>query len=218
MFPSPSVRSDDVDLTKRQQEIFDFIKKYSAKHGYPPTVRDIGKAVGLASSSTVHAHLANLEKVGLLRRDPSKPRALELLDRAVEQAVDTVKSVVRPGVPLIGSVAAGQPVLAEENIEDYIQVPSEAGGETGDFLLRVRGDSMVDAGILEGDMVVVRRQETAKNSEIVVALVGEEATVKRFFREADHVRLQPENDALEPIRSREVKVLGRVVGVMRRVA
>jgi len=217
MFPSPSVRSDDVDLTKRQQEIFDFIKKYSAKHGYPPTVRDIGKAVGLASSSTVHAHLSNLEKVGLLRRDPSKPRALELLDRAVEQAVDTVKSVVRPGVPLIGSVAAGQPVLAEENIEDYIQVPSEAGGETGDFLLRVRGDSMVDAGILEGDMVVVRRQETAKNSEIVVALVGEEATVKRFFKEKDHVRLQPENSTYEPIRSKDVQIVGRVVGLLRTV-
>ena len=207
-----------MDLTKRQQEIFDFIKKYSAKHGYPPTVRDIGKAVGLASSSTVHAHLANLEKVGLLRRDPSKPRALELLDRAVEQAVDTVKSVVGgQGVPLIGSVAAGQPVLAEENIEDYIQVPSEAGGETGDFLLRVRGDSMVDAGILEGDMVVVRRQETAKNNEIVVALVGEEATVKRFFKEKDHVRLQPENTAYEPIRSKDVQVVGRVVGLLRTV-
>lgn len=206
-----------MDLTKRQQEIFDFIKKYSAKHGYPPTVRDIGKAVGLASSSTVHAHLANLEKVGLLRRDPSKPRALELLDRAVEQAVDTVKSVVRPGVPLIGSVAAGQPVLAEENIEDYIQVPTEAGGETGDFLLRVRGDSMIDAGILEGDMVVVRRQQTAKNNEIVVALVGEEATVKRFFKESDHVRLQPENTAYEPIRSKDVQVVGRVVGLLRTV-
>jgi len=206
-----------VDLTKRQQEIFDFIKKYSAKHGYPPTVRDIGKAVGLASSSTVHAHLANLEKVGLLRRDPSKPRALELLDRAVEQAVDTVKSVVRPGVPLIGSVAAGQPALAEENIEDYIQIPTEAGGESADFLLRVRGDSMCDAGILEDDMVVVRRQETALDGEIVVALVGEEATVKRFFKEKDHIRLQPENDAYEPIRSKDVQLVGRVVGLLRAV-
>src|SRR3954465_11418598 len=206
------------DLTKRQQEIFEFIKKYSAKHGYPPTVRDIGKAVGLASSSTVHAHLANLEKVGLLRRDPSKPRALELLDRAVESAMDSVRNVVRPGVPLVGAVQAGQPVLAEENIEDYIQIPSEAGGESADFLLRVRGDSMQDAGILEDDMVAVRRQETPHDGQIVVALVGEEATVKRFFKESDHVRLQPENDTLEPIRSREVRVLGRVVGVMRRVA
>jgi repressor LexA len=217
MFPSPSVRSDDVDLTKRQQEIFEFIKKYSAKHGYPPTVRDIGKAVGLASSSTVHAHLSNLEKVGLLRRDPSKPRALELLDRTVGAAVESVKNVVRPGVPLVGAVAAGQPVLAEENIEDYIQIPTEAGGETADFLLRVRGDSMRDAGILEDDMVVVRRQDTAGDGEIVVALVGEEATVKRFFKESDHVRLQPENDAYEPIRSKDVQLVGRVVGLLRTV-
>jgi len=201
-----------MDLTKRQQEIFDFIKRYSAKYGYPPTVRDIGKAVGLASSSTVHAHLANLEKVGLLRRDPSKPRALELLDRAV----DSVKSVVRPnGLPLVGQVAAGQPVLAEENIEDYVEVPPLVGGEDGEFLLRVRGESMRDAGILEGDLVVVRPQQTATDGEIVVALVGEEATVKRFFQESDHIRLQPENETMEPIRSKDVRVLGRVVGLMR---
>jgi repressor LexA len=203
------------DLTKRQQEIFDFIKKYSAKYGYPPTVRDIGKAVGLASSSTVHAHLANLEKVGLLRRDPSKPRAIEMLDRAA----GAVKSVVSPtGLPLVGSVAAGQPILAEENIEDYVQVPEIAGGDDGEFVLRVRGESMLNAGILPGDFVVVRPQETADDGEIVVALVGEEATVKTFYRESDHVRLQPENDAMEPIRSREVRVLGRVVGVFRKVA
>jgi repressor LexA len=206
------------DLTKRQQEIFDFIKRYSAKQGYPPTVRDIGKAVGLASSSTVHAHLANLEKAGLLRRDPTKPRALELLDRAA-QAADAVKAAVRsPGLPLIGQVAAGQPILAEENIEDYVQVPPLAGGEDGEFVLTVRGESMKTAGILPGDFVVVRRQETASDGDIVVALVGEEATVKRFFRERDHVRLQPENETMEPIRSREVRVLGRVVGVFRKVA
>jgi repressor LexA len=205
----------DFDLTKRQQEIFDFIKKYSAKYGYPPTVRDIGKAVGLASSSTVHAHLANLEKIGLLRRDPSKPRALELLDRAAEG----VKSLVQPnGLPLVGHVAAGQPVLAEENIEDYVDVPAVAGGEEGEYLRRVRGDSMKNAGILEGDFVVVRPQETAQDNDIVVALVGEEATVKRFFRENDHVRLQPENPAMEPIRSKEVRVLGQVVGVLRKVS
>jgi repressor LexA len=204
----------DLNLTKRQQEIFDFIKRYSSRHGYPPTVRDIGKAVGLASSSTVHAHLANLEKVGLLRRDPSKPRAIEMLDKAVEG----VKSVVRPnGLPLVGQVAAGQPVLAEENIEEYVEVPGLAGGADGEYLLRVRGDSMKDAGILEGDHVAVRPQSTAKDGQIVVALVGEEATIKRFFKEADHVRLQPENPAMEPIRSREVRVLGRVVGVMRKV-
>ena len=205
----------DLNLTKRQQEIFDFIKRYSSRHGYPPTVRDIGKAVGLASSSTVHAHLANLEKVGLLRRDPSKPRAIEMLDKAVEG----VKNVVRPnGLPLVGQVAAGQPVLAEENIEEYVEVPGLAGGEDGEYLLRVRGDSMKGAGILEGDYVAVRPQNTAKDGQIVVALVGEEATIKRFFNQADPVRLQPENSAMEPIRSREVRVLGRVVGVMRKVS
>jgi len=206
-----------VDLTKRQQEIFDFIKKYSSLHGYPPTVRDIGKAVGLASSSTVHAHLANLEKVGLLRRDPSKPRAIELLDRAVGSAVESVRNAVRPGIPLVGAVQAGQPVLAEENIEDYVQIPGEAGGEAADMLLRVRGDSMRDAGILEDDLVVVRRQETADDGDIVVALVGDEATVKRFFREKDHIRLQPENDAYEPIRTKEAELVGKVVGLLRTV-
>src|SRR4030088_3372809 len=200
-----------MDLTKRQQEIFDFIKRYSAKYASPPTVRDIGKAVGLASSSTVHAHLANLERIGLLRRDPSKPRAFELLDKTVQG----VKSLVRPGLPLVGQGAAGQPVLAEENIEDYVQTPSFAGGEDGEYVLRVKGESMRDAGILEGDLVVVKPQETARDGEIVVALIGEEATVKRFFRESDHVRLQPENAAMEPIRSREVRVLGKVVGLMR---
>jgi repressor LexA len=211
-----------VDLTKRQQEIFDFIKSYSSKHGYPPTVRDIGKAVGLASSSTVHAHLANLEKAGLLRRDPSKPRALELLDRAVEGVRDTVQQGVQSivgatGLPVVGQVAAGAPILAEENIEDYVQVPAEAGGESGQFILKVRGESMIDAGILEGDFVVVRKQETAADGEIIVARVGEEATVKRFFREADHIRLQPENATMEPIRTREVEILGKVVGLFRSV-
>jgi repressor LexA len=201
-----------VDLTKRQQEIFEFIKRYSARYGYPPTVRDIGKAVGLASSSTVHAHLANLEKVGLLRRDPTKPRAIELLDRAV----GGVRNIVKPiGLPLVGQVAAGQPILAEENVEDYIQTPAVVGGEDGEYLLRVRGESMKDAGIIEGDLVVVRPQETANDGDIIVALVGEEATVKRFFQEADHIRLQPENDAMEPIRTKEVRVLGRVIGLMR---
>jgi repressor LexA len=204
-----------MDLTKRQQEIFDFIKRYSARYGYPPTVRDIGKAVGLASSSTVHQHLANLEKIGLLRRDPSKPRAIELLDRAVQEVRNIVGS--HDGLPLVGSVAAGQPVLAEENIEEYVHVPDIAGGESGEYLLRVRGESMKDAGILEGDLVVVRSQDTADDGDIVVALVGEEATVKRYFLESDHVRLQPENEAMEPIRSREVRILGRVVGLMRTI-
>jgi repressor LexA len=213
-----------VDLTKRQQEIFEYIKRYSAKYGYPPTVRDIGKAVGLASSSTVHAHLANLEKLGLLRRDPSKPRAIELLDRvredvgsAVGTAVESALGVLRQGLPLVGHVAAGSPILAEENIEDYVQVPPIAGGDVGEYILRVRGESMKDAGILGGDFVVVRPQDTATDGEIIVALVGEEATVKRFFRESDHIRLQPENEAMEPIRSKEVRILGRVVGVFRSV-
>jgi repressor LexA len=210
-----------MDLTKRQQEIFDFIRKYSAKYGYPPTVRDIGKAVGLASSSTVHAHLANLEKIGMLRRDPSKPRAIELLDRvdrAVNNAVGSVRSIVAgEGLPLLGTVAAGQPMLAEGNIEDYVSVPEIAGGGDGQYLLRIRGESMKDAGILEGDFVVVRSQDSARDGDVVVALLGEEATVKRFFREPDHIRLQPENETMEPIRSREVKVLGRVVGLLRSV-
>jgi repressor LexA len=201
----------ELKLTKRQQEIFDFVKRYVGEHGYPPTVRDIGKAIGLASSSTVHAHLANLEKLGLLRRDPTKPRAIEVLK-------DKAKLVVTPtGLPVVGQVAAGQPVLADENIEEYVPVPGIAGGDDGEFVLRVKGDSMKDAGILEGDFVIVRRQETAGDGDIVVALVGEEATVKRFFREDDHVRLQPENEAMEPIRTREAQVLGRVVGLCRRV-
>ena len=147
------------DLTKRQQEIFDFIKKYSAGHGYPPTVRDIGKAVGLASSSTVHAHLANLEKLGLVRRDPTKPRAIELLDRAVDAAKNVVSG--NSGLPLVGRVAAGVPITAEENIEEYIDVPPILGGDEGQFILAVQGDSMVDVGILNGDYVVVRPQDTA---------------------------------------------------------
>jgi repressor LexA len=203
----------DLKLTKRQQEIFEFIKRYSSEHGYPPTVRDIGKAIGLTSSSTVHAHLSNLEKLGLVRRDPTKPRALELLGQAAKKVVPGPS-----GLPLVGRVAAGAPVLAEENIEEYVDVPDIAGGDAGEYVLRVHGESMKDAGILEGDYVVFRPQDTASDGEIVVALVGEEATVKRFFKEADHVRLQPENDALEPIRSREVRVLGRVVGVFRQVA
>jgi repressor LexA len=201
-----------MDLTKRQQEIFDFIKRYSAKNGYPPTVRDIGKAVGLASSSTVHAHLANLEKLGVLKRDPTKPRAIEVL-------VDKAKAVVTPnGLPLVGEVAAGQPVLADENIQEYVPVPQIAGGDEGEFVLRVKGDSMKNAGIFQDDYVVVRPQETATNGDIVVAMLEGEATVKRFYKEKERVRLQPENDALEPIYAREVEILGRVVGVCRRVA
>ena len=186
----------DLKMTKRQQEIFTFIKRYASKYGYPPTVREIGKAVGLASSSTVHAHLANLEKYGVLRRDPTKPRAIELLFDKAKRAVAPDEGML----PLVGRVAAGQPVLAEENIEDYVQVPSVAGGDEGEYVLQVSGESMRDAGILAGDYVVVRPQNTAGDGDIIVALLGDEATVKRFFRERDHVRLQPENPAMEPIR------------------
>src|SRR5919112_4492486 len=196
------------DLSKRQREIFDFISRYLSSHGYPPTVREIGKAVGLHSSSTVHAHLSKLESLGVLKRDPSKPRALEVM-------VQRAKKAVRPsGLPLVGQVAAGEPVLAEENIEDYLEVPDVVGGEDGDYILRVRGESMKDAGILEGDFVVVHPTERARDGEIVVALLGdEEATVKRFFREKDKVRLQPENKRMKPIRTKEATILGRVVGV-----
>ncbi len=205
----------DLDLTKRQKEIFDFIGKYAAKTGYPPTVREIGKAVGLHSSSTVHAHLANLEKIGLLRRDPSKPRAIEMLIGTANRA----KDAIRPpsGLPLVGHVAAGEPILAEENIEEYLEVPDVIGGEDGDYILQIRGESMKNAGIIEADYVIVRPAEDAADGEIVVALIGEEATCKRFFREKDHIRLQPENEEMEPIITTEAKVLGKVVGVFRKV-
>jgi repressor LexA len=202
-------------LTDRQRQIVDFVTEYFDGHGYPPTVREIGEAVGLASPSTVHAHLANLERAGLLRRDPTKPRALELTQRATAGPPRRLDEA--PALPLLGEIAAGGPLLAEENIEDYVRVPEplSRGGE--EFLLRVKGDSMVNAGILDGDVVVVRRQDTAAEGEIVVALVGEEATVKRFFKEEDHIRLQPENTTMEPIRTRDVSIVGRVVGVFRKV-
>ena len=202
------------ELTARQREIWTFVLDYSDRHGYPPTVREIGEAVGLASPSTVHAHLANLERAGLLRRDPTKPRALEVVGRA--RASD-VEPAALPKLPLLGQIAAGGPLLAEQNVEDEIAVPETLHG---DFLLRVKGDSMIEAGILEGDLVVVQRAQDARNGEIVVALAGDdetadEATVKRFFRENGRVRLQPENSALEPIYADYVQILGKVVGVFR---
>jgi len=201
-------------LTGRQQEIWDFLVDYVDTHGYPPTVREIGEAVGLASPSTVHAHLANLERAGLLKRDPTKPRAVELVGRERAEAPSTVERL-----PLVGQIAAGGPLLAEQNIEDHLAVPETL---RGDFLLRVRGDSMINAGILDGDIVVVQRAQEARNGEIVVALAGDdesadEATVKRFFRENGRVRLQPENDALDPIFSAHVQILGRVTGVFRQL-
>jgi repressor LexA len=200
-----------MDLTKRQREIFDYIRRYLRKYGYPPTVREIGTALGLHSPSTVHAHLAKLEQIGLLRRDPSKPRAIEVMMGRARKVLSG------PGVPVVGNVAAGEPIIAEENIEDYYEVPSVIGGETGDYILKVRGDSMKDAGILEGDFVVVRPADEAKNGEIVVALLGDEATVKRFYRERNAIRLQPENKAHKPIRTQDAELLGKVVGVFRAV-
>ena len=200
-------------LTGRQQEIWDFLVDYVDRHGYPPTVREIGEAVGLASPSTVHAHLANLERAGLLKRDPTKPRALELVGRA--PAAAPVAEL--PKLPLVGQIAAGGPLLAEENIEDHVAVPERLNG---DFLLRVKGDSMVNAGILDGDLLVIQRAQDARNGDIVVALAGDdesadEATVKRYFREDGRVRLQPENDAMEPIYAQHVQILGTVKAVFR---
>ena len=205
-------------LTTRQQEIWQFLAAYVDEHGYPPTVREIGDAVGLASPSTVHAHLANLERAGLLRRDPTKPRAIELVGRKREQA--PAPAVSPPMLPLVGQIAAGGPLLAEEAIEDQIAVP-EPLGRDADFLLRVKGESMIEAGILDGDIVVVRKQTDARTGEIVVALVGDdesadEATVKTFHRERDgRIRLQPENAALEPLYPEHVEILGKVTGVFR---
>ncbi len=202
-------------LSGRQQEIWDFLVEYVDRHGYPPTVREIGEAVGLASPSTVHAHLANLERGGYLKRDPTKPRALELIGH--ERRAATAAPEAESRLPLVGQIAAGSPLLADENVEDFLTVPETF---RADFLLRVKGDSMVDAGILDGDVVAIRRQQTAQNGEIVAALAGEdesadEATVKRFFRENGRVRLQPENAALEPIYAEHVEILGKVVGVFR---
>lgn len=202
------------ELTDRQRQILDYIRAEIHRCGYPPSVREIGEAVGLSSSSTVHSHLAALEAKGLLRRDPSKPRALEVLDyRDTERAIDYGQ--VR-AVPLVGQVAAGTPILAAENIEATMTLPAEMADEQT-FILRVRGDSMIEAGIMDGDFVVVRQQTTAQNGEIVVALLGEESTVKRFFKEADRIRLQPENHTMEPIYSRDVQVMGKVVALFRRL-
>lgn len=206
----------DRDLTDRQRQVLDFIKSETQRQGFPPTVRDIGAAVGLSSSSTVHAHLDALEAKGLIRRDPSKPRALEVLDRD-----RSVPRPLRPSnvveLPVVGSVAAGVPTLAAENIESTIPLPTELVRDDATFVLRVKGESMIGVGIFDGDYVVVRQQPTAANGDIVVAQIDDEATVKRFFREADRIRLQPENPTMEPIYSRDVTVLGKVVAVFRRM-
>ena len=206
------------ELTGRQREIWSFLVDYVDRHGYPPTVREIGGAVGLASPSTVHAHLANLERAGLLCRDPTKPRALELVGRvkAAGQSAEAVTAEL-PRLPLLGQIAAGGPLLADENVEDELAVPENL---RGDFLLRVKGESMIEAGILDGDLVIVQRTQDARNGEIVVALAGDdetadEATVKTFYRENGRVRLQPENASMAPIYAQHIQILGRVVGVFR---
>lgn len=205
------------ELTARQREILDFIRAEIHRRGFPPSVREIGEAVGLSSSSTVHSHLAALEAKGLLRRDPSKPRALEVLDyRDTERGID-YENV--QAVPLVGQVAAGAPILAAENIEATLPLPSSFAGE-GTFILRVKGESMVDAGILDGDFVVVRQQQDASNGDIVVAMINEESTVKRFFHEGGRVRLQPENATMDPIYADghvDFAILGKVVALFRRI-
>ena len=201
-------------LTKRQQQIFDFILSEIHKKGYPPSVREIGKAFGLSSSSTVHSHLSALEQKGLIRRDPGKPRALEVFDfRETQSAVSPSK--VR-AIPLVGRIAAGSPILAQENIEDTLPFPAELADENA-FMLSVQGDSMIEAGILDGDYLVVRQQNTASNGDIVIAMLGDEATVKRFYKEKDHIRLQPENRAMQPIITRDVAILGKAIALLRKL-
>ncbi|MTH51823.1 transcriptional repressor LexA [Bacillus mangrovi] len=205
-------------LSKRQQDILDFIKQEVRSKGYPPSVREIGLAVGLASSSTVHGHLARLENKGLIRRDPTKPRAIEILTEEEQQGLDIPQNGV-VNVPIIGKVTAGLPITAIENIEEYFPIPERlASPDEQVFMLEIAGNSMIEAGILDGDLVVVRQQQSANNGDIVVAMTeDDEATVKRFFREKDYIRLQPENSSMEPIILRNVSILGKVIGVYRTV-
>jgi len=199
------------DLSQRQTDILEFIKKEIRQKGYPPSVREIGDAVKLLSSSTVHGHLQTLEEKGYIRRDPTKPRAIEILNSSSEP--DIRKLVVH--VPLVGRVTAGQPILAVENIEDTFPLPADLVHNETVFMLKVWGDSMIEAGILNGDQILVRQQSSARNGDIVVAMIGDEATVKRFFKEKTLIRLQPENAAMDPIYSQNVTILGKVIGVFR---
>lgn len=201
-------------LSEKQKRILNYIKDEIREKGYPPSVREIGDAVGLKSPSTVHGHLARLERKGYIRRDPSKPRALEITDES-DEFNNLRRNVV--AVPLIGRVAAGQPILAQQNVEDVYPLPRHIAKDDGTFLLLVSGESMMDVGILDGDYVLVRPQCTANNGEIVVARIDDEATVKRFFKEADRFRLQPENATMKPIYTNQVDILGRVIGLIRRM-
>lgn len=201
-------------MSNRQNSILEFIKNEVRDKGYPPSVREIGEAVGLASSSTVHGHLDRLEKKGLIRRDPTKPRAIEILGDDIDN-VYSISSSIRQ-IPLVGKVTAGVPITATENIEEYFPLPINMVGDQPVFMLSVMGDSMIDAGIHNGDYVIVRQQPTATNGDIVVAMTDEnEATVKTFYKERDHIRLQPENASMEPIRLTNVSILGKVIGLIR---
>lgn len=197
-------------MSEKQKNILDFIKKELMNKGYPPSVREICDAVGLKSTSTVHGHLERLEKRGLIRRDPTKPRAIEVLD---DTTFLSKKELVN--VPIVGRVTAGQPILAVENIEDTFPLPVDVLHNSDVFMLIVKGDSMIQAGILDGDYVIVKQQPSAQNGDIVVALIGDEATVKRFYKEANYVRLQPENPYMDPIIALDVNILGKVIGVIR---
>ena len=197
-------------LSEKQKKILDYLKREIRAKGYPPSVREIGEAVGLKSTSTVHGYLARLEKKGLIRRDPSKPRAIEILD---DSTYLSKKEVVN--VPIVGRVTAGQPILAVENIEDTFPIPTEYLHNSDVFMLSVRGESMIEAGILGRDYVIVQKQSTAENGDIVVALIEDEATVKTFYKEQDHIRLQPENPQMDPIIVHDVMILGKVIGVIR---
>ena len=199
-------------LTERQRQVLQYIKQEIHDKGYPPSVREIGEAIGLSSSSTVHGHLARLEEKGYIRRDPTKPRAIEVRG---ETPGEVRKRLIN--VPVVGRVTAGQPILAEQNIEDHFPLPADFVQDEDVFFLIVQGESMIEAGILDGDYVLVRRQQTARNGDIVVALLDDEATVKRFFREQGHVRLQPENRFMDPILVKDVQVLGKVIGLVRRM-
>ena len=197
-------------ISAKQQEILDYLKKEILAKGYPPAVRDICEAVHLKSTSSVHSHLETLEKNGYIRRDPTKPRAIEILDENFQL---TRREMV--SIPMVGRVAAGQPILAVENIEGYFPVPAEYVPNTDTFMLKVKGESMINAGIMDGDSILVAKQETAKNGDIVVAMVDDSATVKTFYKEVDHIRLQPENDDMDPILVPDCSILGKVFGVFR---
>jgi repressor LexA len=203
-------------LSKRQQKIMEYIIAQVQEKGYPPSVREIGEAVGLSSSSTVHAHLAKLEQLGYIRRDPTKPRAIEVLvGSAVENQVDYYQELIN--IPVVGTVTAGVPILATQNIEEYFPLPRNFTRCDDVFMLKIKGDSMINAGIFDGDLVVVSKESAAMvNGEIVVAMLDDEATVKRFYKEKNKIRLQPENDKYEPIYANDVKVLGKVVGLVRK--